>query len=91
VQRNLAHAMVRRGESLREALQLLDADQTTSNTPERNAEIDLLRAVAHAKLGERERASALLEQCGAANGERASALRAELQRALDHVADPRPG
>lgn len=91
VQRNLAHAMVRRGESLREALQLIDADQTTSNTPERNAELDLLRAVAHAKLGERDRASALLEQCGAANGEQASALRAELQRALDHVADPRPG
>jgi hypothetical protein len=91
VQRNLAHALVRRGESLREALELIDADRNAGNSAERNAELDLLRAVAHAKLGERERANALLEQSAAASTEHASALRAELQRALDQVAEPRPG
>jgi predicted Zn-dependent protease len=88
VQRNLAHAMVRRGESLREALALIDSDAQPSNTQERKAELDLLRAVAHAKLGERERARELLEQSGAARGDQALALRAELQRALEGTANP---
>jgi tetratricopeptide (TPR) repeat protein len=91
VQRNLAHAMVRRGESLREALTLIDGDAQNGATPERKAEFDLLRAVAHAKLGERDRAQALLEQSSAAQGDTALELRAELYRALEGASEPHPG
>src|SRR5437762_3203674 len=56
VRHNLAFALVRRGEALREALELIDRDADGAPAPERLAELDLLRAVAHAKLGERERA-----------------------------------
>jgi hypothetical protein len=90
VRRNLAHALVRHGDSLREALTLIERDAVKDAAPERVAERDLLRAVAHAKLGERERARELAEQSGQAQGELALALRIELQRALDGAATPRP-
>jgi tetratricopeptide (TPR) repeat protein len=90
VRRNLAHALVRHGDSLREALAMIERDAAQDLGPGRAAERDLLRAVAHAKLGERERARELLEQSGTAEGELASALRLELERALEGAAEARP-
>ncbi len=90
VRRNLAHALVRHGDSLREALSLIEGDLALDTGSERKAERDLLRAVAHAKLGERERARELAEQSAQAQGDLAVALRVELQRALDGAAAPRP-
>ena len=90
VRRNLAHALVRRGDSLREALELIDRDAQHEAGAERQAECDLLRAVAHAKLGERERACELAERTGSAEGDVAAALRIELQRALDGSSSARP-
>ena len=85
VRRNLAHSLVRRGEALREALELIDAEGGGPG-PER----ELLRAVAYAKLGERTRASELAEQTRGAEGELAESLRIELQRALDGIIEARP-
>ena len=48
-------------------------------------ELDLMRALAHAKLGERERARELMAAAAHAEGELALSLRAELQRALEGV------
>jgi hypothetical protein len=90
VRRNLAHAMVRSGESLREALALMDIDAAQDAGGSRGAERDLMRALAHAKLGERARACELAERTAAADSELAEALRIELQRELDGVAAARP-
>jgi hypothetical protein len=90
VRRNLAHALVRRGDSLREALTLIDRDAQQEGDSERRAERDLLRAVAHAKLGEREQARHLADRSRGGQGELALALRAELERALEGAATPRP-
>jgi Flp pilus assembly protein TadD len=90
VRRNLVHALVRHGDSLREALELIERDATQDVAKERSAERDLLRAVAHAKLGERERARELLEQSAPAEGELATTLRQELERALEGSAAARP-
>jgi hypothetical protein len=86
VRRNLAHALVRRGQALREALELIDAEAGSSAAPER----ELLRAVAYAKLGEHGRASELAERTRDAEGALADALRLELQRALDGISEARP-
>jgi hypothetical protein len=90
VRRNLAHALVRRGEELREALQLIDGESGPGAAAERRNELDLLRAVAHAKLGESARARELMAQVGEAHSELASALRAELQQTLDGATGARP-
>jgi tetratricopeptide (TPR) repeat protein len=90
VRRNLAHAMVRLGDSLREALELIDRDSQQDADAVRQAERDLLRAVAHAKLGDRERARDLAQRTLALDGELAESLRQELQRALEGAATPRP-
>ena len=87
VRRNLAHALVRRGEALREALELIDAEGAPSDQP---PERELLRAVAYAKLGEHTRASELAERTRDAQGELADSLRLELQRALDGITAVRP-
>lgn len=85
VRRKLAHALVRRGEALREALELIDAEAGPGHAPER----ELLRAVAYAKLGEHRRASELAERTRDAEGELADALRLELHHALDGVSAAR--
>jgi tetratricopeptide (TPR) repeat protein len=90
VRRNLAHALVRRGDCLREALELIDRDAQQEGDSERRAERDLLRAVAHAKLGEREQARHLADRSRGVEGELLLALRAELERALEGAATPRP-
>lgn len=90
VRRNLAHAMVRLGDSLREALELIERDAQQDADRERQTERDLLRAVAHAKLGERERARDLAHRALGLESELATTLREELQRALEGTASPRP-
>lgn len=90
VRRNLAHALVRRGDELRAALALIDSESGLGTASERCEELELLRAVAHAKLGERARARELVAQLAGSNSELASSLRAELQRALDGATGARP-
>jgi hypothetical protein len=90
VRRNLAHALVRRGEALREALDLIEGESALGDGALRSRELDLLRAVAHAKLGDRERARELLELNSEVEGDFALSLRAELQRTLDGAAEVRP-
>jgi tetratricopeptide (TPR) repeat protein len=90
VRRNLAHALVRRGEALREALELIDGENAFGSGSVQGHELDLLRAVAHAKLGERDRALELFERSSAVEGAFAVSLRAELQRTLDGAAEARP-
>ncbi|HKU40561.1 MAG TPA: tetratricopeptide repeat protein, partial [Polyangiales bacterium] len=75
VERNLAHAMVRRGEELEEALSMLAR-------VERGAQTSLLQAWAYAKLGERDRASELLRDVPE---EHAGELRAEVVRTLEEA------
>jgi hypothetical protein len=89
VRRNLAHALVRRGDSLREALELIEIDVLGAESSSRRAERDLLRAVAHAKLGERARARQLLESSPPPESTLALSLRAELERAMDGAISPR--
>jgi len=49
-----------------------------------------MRALAHAKLGEHERARELMAAAEHANGELALSLRRELQRALEGSSEARP-
>jgi predicted Zn-dependent protease len=78
VQRNLAHAMVRSGQSLREALELIDRVEGESEDPQRRGELSLVRALAHAKLGEHERAQALLDDHVELRGELAEHIREQV-------------
>lgn len=82
VRRNLAHALVRRGEALREALELIEGEAGSGDGTQRRHEFDLLRAMAHAKLGDAVRARELLAQTETAEGEVVLSLRAELHRTL---------
>ena len=86
VQRNLAHAMVRAGESIREALGMLEKAEQSADG--RRDELLLLRALAHAKLGERERAQALSREI-AADDDVLRHLHEELRVVLDAAAAPR--
>jgi tetratricopeptide (TPR) repeat protein len=78
VKRNLAHAMVRRGQFLREALELIDRVEGESEDPQRRGELSLVRALAHAKLGEHERAQALLDDHVEVQGELADHIREQV-------------
>lgn len=84
VRRNLAHALVRRGEALPEALALIEGEAGEhAADAQRRSELELLRAVALAKLGEHTRARELSARAEQAAGELVRELRAELQRELD--------
>jgi tetratricopeptide (TPR) repeat protein len=82
VERNLAHALVRRGEDLREALTMLGRCEREPVPEPRQTELKLLRALAHAKLGEHERARGLLTEAG--SHEHSADLRKELSQLLNH-------
>lgn len=88
VRRNLVHALVRSGESLREALTLLDDAARNDVGRARQADTDLMRAVAHAKLGEFDRARKLADAYVEADGEFVQSLRAELERVLEGATAP---
>lgn len=92
VRRNLAHSLVRHGTALREALELMEgeAGNTPGSARPRDPEIDLMRALAHAKLGEHDRARELMALAEHASSELAQSLRRELQRAFDGSIEARP-
>lgn len=82
VERSLAHALVRRGEDLQEALAMLGRCEREPALEPRQTELKLLRALAHAKLGEHARARELLTQAG--THEHGAELRSELSQLLNH-------
>lgn len=82
VERNLAHALVRRGEDLPEALTLLIRCEREPAPEPRQIELKLLRALAYAKLGELARARELLTEVG--THEQTADLRSELSQLLNH-------
>ncbi len=77
VERNLAHALVRRGEELEDALAMLSRAEREPADAVRQTELKLLRALAHAKLGDHAQARALFEDAGEVN-ERHGQLREQL-------------
>jgi tetratricopeptide (TPR) repeat protein len=81
VQRNLAWSLLEEGEAAREALALLERADKEAPDDEGRSEIALLRAWAHALLGEKKRAKSLLEAT-AATTEAARTLRARATAAL---------
>ena len=82
VERKLAHALVRRGEDLQEALTLLARTERELLNAEHNIEHGLLRALAFAKLGDSERAREVLARLGSPTPESA-VLREEIARQLE--------
>ncbi len=80
VERNLAHALVRSGEDLEEALEILRRCEREPGPAPRQVELKLLRALAHAKRGERVQAQELLGEAGEGN---AAELRSELMELLE--------
>lgn len=78
VTKNLAHALARRGQDLGEAERL--CDQLLRDAGEPGAELLLLRALVHARRGQRGPARKLLKQT--AGSEEAADLREEVERAL---------
>lgn len=80
VARNLAHALARRGQDLGQAERL--AEQLLREAPEPEGELLLLRALVHARKGQRGPARKLLAKARA-EGEAAEELREEVRRALE--------
>jgi tetratricopeptide (TPR) repeat protein len=92
VERKLAHALVRRGEDLEEALSLLDRTDNQLSDVEAKHEQRLVRALANAKLGRADVANGLLQQVLSEHGrdsERVRALRDEVLERLDRDVTPR--
>ena len=79
VRRNLAHSLIRRGESVREALDLLPAARREVTGEAATAELTLLEALAQARRGKKKLARRLRRDAEAAEGDRADALRDELE------------
>lgn len=88
VEPKLARAMVRSGEELRAALALLARLEAQGEGPEAQAELTLVRALAHAKLGESEHACALAEGVRE-QGAGLDQWRLLLDKALASAAPPR--
>ena len=85
VERNLAHVLVRQGKDLEEALAMLGRAEREATDAPRQHELKLLRALAHAKLGDRERARELLGETPV--HEQTSKLRDELSALLKAPSD----
>jgi hypothetical protein len=82
VERNLAHALVRSGEDLEKALEILVRCEREPAPESRQVELKLLRALAYAKLGELARAREILSEVG--THEHTAELRTELSQLLNH-------
>jgi tetratricopeptide (TPR) repeat protein len=82
VERNLAHALVRSGEELDEALTILERCEREPAPAPRQHELKLLRALAHAKRGDLARARELVDEAG--SHEQTAELRTELAALLHH-------
>lgn len=86
VERKLAHALIRHGEDLEDALQLLDRSESPPIDPETKRELCLLRALAHAKLGRTSLAREFFARVDAPHGRESTSvqsLRAEVSDRLD--------
>ncbi len=86
VERNLAHALVRSGQELVQALPMLERAERETHDPARRLELKLIRALAHAKLGDRVLAEDLLGEAEGASGESAELLREEVRALREPVA-----
>lgn len=82
LERNLAHALIRRGEDLRQALDLLEHARARAGDDAERAEIALIRAIGEAKRGRRATAKEALRVHADADGPAAEDLRAELREEL---------
>jgi tetratricopeptide (TPR) repeat protein len=89
VERKLAHALVRQGEDLREALAMLTRTEREVGDAAQREELVLLRALAFAKLGETARARELLQQSDGSAPSGLAALRAEVAQRLAGSVAPR--
>jgi tetratricopeptide (TPR) repeat protein len=88
VERKLAHALIRKGEDLDEAIGLLSRTQREAGEGEPKQAHTLLQALALAKLGDRQSAQALLEQAATPHPGLAD-LRAEVVRCIEGAVAPR--
>jgi tetratricopeptide (TPR) repeat protein len=83
VEINLAHALVRSGEAPRDALPLLERALAAQPAPALRARLLLIRAIAHAKLGEAAAAREVLRQAEPLGVDEHHELREQLDVALD--------
>lgn len=81
VERNLAHALIRQGEDLQDALSMLARAEREALDELQKQQIKLLRGLAYAKLGEHSRAHELLAEADPSQ-EQTAELRGELLRRL---------
>jgi tetratricopeptide (TPR) repeat protein len=89
VERHLAYALVRSGEDPREALSLLDRAPREPDDAHRRGELSLLRAVAHTRLGEHDRAASYEAEAGGAVSDATETLRTLLRSAREGSSLPR--
>lgn len=82
LERNLAHALIRRDEDLKEAMELLDRAEPQARDDGERTEIALIRALGEARRGRRATAKEALREHRGAEGEAAEALREELREEL---------
>jgi len=82
VERNLAHVLIRKGEGVRDALDLLDQAARSASDEDARGEVTLIRAFGEARLGNRATAKQLLEDAVAVRTEAAEALREEVREHL---------
>ncbi len=78
LERNLAHALIRRGEDLLQALSLLDRAESQARSDDERGEIALLRALGEAKRGRRATAKEALRTHGDLDSPLVAELREEL-------------
>lgn len=82
LERNLAHALIRRDEDLKSAMELLDRARAAAPSDEARTEVALIRALGDAKRGRRATAKEALREHRDAEGEVAAALVEELREEL---------
>jgi len=89
VEINLAHALVRSGEGPRDALALLERALAAQPAPATRVRLQLIAAIAHAKLGEPTTARELLRQAEPLEAGAFQELREQLDAALEARTAPR--
>lgn len=83
VHRNLAHALARTADEPREALRVADAALERCADEVLGAELRLVKAIAHARLGDPLRARKLLREVEGREGGEIASLREEVERRLE--------
>jgi hypothetical protein len=84
VERSLAHALVRQGQDLEEALTILARCEREPAPELRQIELKLVRALANAKLGDLTRARELVRDAGTHEHPEHTNLRSQLSQLLNH-------